>query len=263
MNFYNFSHFMQVWIFPPGLILAICIIAFIFKHYHYRSARYLYLLAFILLWAFSTPVITQKLLQPLQEKYPPLQLKNLAIDPENSAIIILGAGIDEAKEYKNGHILSAMTFERLHFAAHLYHQTRLPIIVSGGNKDDFKETEAGLMQHTLKESYQIPIKGMEDKSRNTEEESQFIRPLLLTNHIQTIYLVTHAWHMTRSMYAFQQALKKDNITVIPAPTGFINLLSSDDLANYLPSIKALTASTYALHEYVGMIWYRLKSIYKS
>lgn len=219
--------------------------------------------AFIIFWMFSTPIITQQFLDSLQNKFQPLQLNRLSKEKGKSAIVILGAGIDNAREYKSKHVLSSMTFKRLHYAAHLYARSQLPIIVSGGNKDNSADTEASLMSETLEESYHIKTKALENKSRNTEEEANYLVPILAAHHITTIYLVTHAWHMPRSIYAFSQVFKKTGVEVIPAPTGYISLLSEDRLANYLPSLKALDASVYVLHEYLGLAWYHIQSFMKA
>lgn len=256
MKLADLSHFLQIWLFPPGLIILLMLIGTLLRFYNKMIGKILQISAFLILWLLSTPVLTQRLLDPLQNQFYPLSMHQLKRN--KSAIIILGAGIDNAREYKNKHALSAMTFKRLHYAAHLYAYAKLPIIVSGGNKDNSADTEASLMSNTLAESYHIETAGEENKSRNTEDEANLIAPILVNADIHTIYLVTHAWHMPRSMYIFSKCLRSYHIEVVPAPTGYIALLSEDRFANYLPTLKALEASAYALHEYVGLVWYHAK-----
>ena len=243
--------------FPPGLNILLIVLGTCFYFYWRALGRTLQIGGILILWLLATPVITQRLVDGLQNKYGPLAMSELQVKRAQSAIVILGAGIDNAREYKNKHVLSAMTFKRLHYAAHLYSRSQLPIIVSGGNKDNGADTEASLMSETLSESYHIKTQALENKSRNTGEEAKYLVSVLAQNNIKRIYLVTHAWHMPRSMYAFSKVFASLNVSVLPAPTGYIYLLSEDKLANYLPSLKALDASAYALHEYVGLTWYYL------
>lgn len=256
MMLYDLSHFLQVWLLPPGLIIAMFVVGQGVKWRHRRLGRAIQYTAFLLLWLFSTPIITQLMINPLQQQYPHLKYEKLAVLP-HSAIVTLGAGVDNAQEYPTRLVLSEMSFKRLNYAAHLHRQTSLPIIVSGGNRGRYAETEAHLMQQTLADSYAIRTLAIEDKSKNTWEESKLIVPLLKEHHLKQIYLVTHAWHMPRSMAMFTAALKPYDITVIAAPTGYLNLLSNERWANYLPSMRALIASGYVLHEYLGLAWYRL------
>lgn len=259
MNLYNLSHFLQIWAFPPGLILLLFLLGFILVAYERISGKIIILFSFALFWLFSTPIITQHLIDGLQNQYPPLAIeKNLPATPiEHSAIVILGSGVENALEYPNKHTLSDKTLSRLQYAVYLHNKIHLPIIVSGGNRDKTASTEADLMQEVLTTLYHVPVILIENKSRNTRDEALLLAPLLKARNIHTIYLITHAWHMPRSMLAFKQAFDALGITIIPAPMGFVILQSGDRLSDYLPLVTALNTSVFALHEYVGILWYRL------
>lgn len=129
----------------------------------------------------------------------------------------------------------------------------LPIIVSGGGQENSSFTEAGLMAEVLRNNFHVPVLAIEDKSKNTADESQFLATIFRQYGIHTIYLVANAWHMSRSVYSFKNA----GMMVIPAPMGYVMLQSEQPLLNYLPSYESLEASNFALHEYIGLIWYRL------
>lgn len=258
MNLYNISHFLQIWAFPPGLILLLFLFGFILFAYHRTSGKVLILVTFVMFWLLSTPIITQHLIDGLQNQYKPLALETLVIPKEsNAAIIVLGSGVENALEYSNKHTLSDKTLSRLHYAVYLHSKTNLPIIVSGGNRDKTASTEADLMQEMLTTLYHVPVKLVENKSHNTKEEAMLLATLLKNQGIRTVYLLTHAWHMSRSMLAFKQSLNAIGINVIPAPMGYILLQSGEALSNYLPLLSALNTSVFALHEYIGILWYKL------
>jgi uncharacterized SAM-binding protein YcdF (DUF218 family) len=63
--------------------------------------------------------------------------------------------------------------------------------------------------------------------------------------------VTHAWHMPRAALAFAAS----GLTVIQAPTMF-TFVSSAPRA-FLPGIGAFRNAYFALHEYLGIAWYRM------
>jgi uncharacterized SAM-binding protein YcdF (DUF218 family) len=71
--------------------------------------------------------------------------------------------------------------------------------------------------------------------------------------INQIYLVTHAWHMSRAVLAFEAA----GFSVIPAPTGFTTL-PTDPLDLYLPNPQGMFESYLFIHEVCGWLWYKLK-----
>lgn len=95
---------------------------------------------------------------------------------------------------------------------------------------------------------------LEDKSRTTSENALFSKRFLAKKQIDTILLVTQAWHMTRSVAVFE----KVGLNVIPAPTAFEGGKPSFKLLDVLPSARALNMNRYALHEIVGAFWYMVR-----
>ena len=68
-------------------------------------------------------------------------------------------------------------------------------------------------------------------------------------------LVTSAFHMPRSMLSFQ----KMGMEVVAAPTDYRAKRSALTWADWLPSVSAMETSAAALHEYVGLPFYRISS----
>ena len=246
---------MQIWVFPPGLILSLMLVGFILIGMKKKSGNKLLMLAFLLFWLLSTPWLGQALIDGLQKRYTPLNATQQRFTGTDTAIVVLGSGVDIAPEYQNKDVASEETMSRVIYAAYLSRHTQLPIIVSGGNSDQLAHYEADLMRDLLQDNYGITVKAVETQSHNTEEQSQMLVPILKRHAIKTVYLVTHAWHMPRSIYAFEESFHANAITVIPAPMGFIALKSDSFVINLLPSINALRTSVYAMHEYLGLAWY--------
>jgi uncharacterized SAM-binding protein YcdF (DUF218 family) len=187
------------------------------------------------------------------EKYPALKLP-IIINNEQ-AIVILGAGNRfNAKEYGKD-IDGARALQRNHYGTFLHEQTGLPILVTGGNGEIGHDSEAAVMAYTLNNSFNVDVKWIEDKARNTAENAVYSAALLRENEIENIYLVTHAWHMPRAVLMFE----KQGMKVTPAPTIFTpNATWIASWSNYIPAASALENTYLALHEYIGIVWYKLR-----
>ena len=95
----------------------------------------------------------------------------------------------------------------------------------------------------------------EADSRNTFENALNAKEILSALDIKRVYLVTHAWHMPRAVWAFTRA----GLVTMPAPTGFTTRSNRErKLYGFLPSAKGLLLSSLALRERLGLAWYRLR-----
>ena len=72
--------------------------------------------------------------------------------------------------------------------------------------------------------------------------------------IRRVYLVTHAWHMPRSVLVFEKA----GLEVIPAPTRFVSR-ATPEWSDFLPTARAFSTSYYAIHEGLGLLWTHLRN----
>lgn len=208
------------------------------------------LFGLILLYVSSVPATTQWLRAQL-EVFPPLDLNGV----KAQAIVVLGADrYRNAPEY-GGDTVSGLGLERLRYAARLQKQTGLPILASGGNPLGEDMAEAQLMRQVLQQEFCARVRWIELASRNTYENAQNSSRILKEQDIQTILLVTHAWHMPRALEAFRHA----GLRVIPASTRYYRPgpLQKSLLA-WLPNAAALYYTQLALHEIMGRLWYRLR-----
>lgn len=148
---------------------------------------------------------------------------------------------------------NAQTLLRLRRAAQIQRLTNLPILVSGGSPEIAALSEAELMARSLQEDFRVPVKWVEGRSDNTAQNAQRSAELLKAAGINRIFLVTDAMHMPRAKNIFLST----GLIVIPAPTGFHaqNALQPHD---FLPTAGALKDSHYAMHEWLGLLWYRIR-----
>lgn len=234
-------------ILPPASLL---ILAFLGLALFFRRPRVgftLTLVALSALYALSTPALSTALLHSL-ERFPPWA----AQQPEEvQAIVILGAGKYVGAPEYSGDTVNDLALARLRYGARLQRATGLPILVTGGNPAG-GPPEAPIMAAFLREELHVPVRWVEARARNSRENAQLSARMLVSEGITHVLLVSHAWHMPRAIPEFERA----GLSVTPAPTGFTTNESWDAL-DFIPRASALTRSFYALHEYLGLLWYRM------
>lgn len=245
-----FTNLVAAFLLPPLNLLVMSLAGLLLWRKRPRLARILLSGAFFLLWLLSTPFLAESLLRSLEA--PPLKLTENTVSAE--AIIVLGGGSYlHAPEYA-GDTVGTASLERVRYAAHLYRNTRKPILLSGGTPLGNSISEARLMKQALEQEFNTPVQWLEEESINTLENARYSYRLLQKAGIKRIYLVTHAWHMPRSSMVFKAA----GFEVIAAPTAFTTRHKIDLLA-FVPNAGALHGTQIFLHEAIGMLWYRLKS----
>jgi len=235
-------------ILPPGGNIALLLLSYLCTAEILR--KFVQISACLALYICSLPAITTALAVPL-EVYPALKLeKNINAE----AIVVVAAGTyKNAMEYGQ-HSVGSLTLQRIRYAAWLQKKTGLPILVSGGRLNSDLALPAEVMHDTLTNEFNARVQWVEKNSRNTYENAVNSGEILKTHDIRNIVLVTHAWHMKRTVDAFSN----QGLEVYPAPTLFSGKLESPALVDFLPSAKALYMNRLLLHENIGNLWYKIR-----
>jgi uncharacterized SAM-binding protein YcdF (DUF218 family) len=240
---------------PPGVIIVVAVLGFLIQIRWMLVGNLVVALDVMALLILSLPLTGQQLMEGLESRFPPLSLAAApAADGSPGAIVVLGGGrYTDAPEYGGGDTVSRETLERLRYGAYLHRLTGLPILVSGGALYGEKTSEAELMQAALKRDFQVEARWMEGKSANTYENAEFSLPILSAAGVKRVYLVTHAWHMPRAVWSFENV----GISTVPAPLGFSTLGRAErETLGYYPSARGLQLSSMALRERLGLLWYQ-------
>ncbi len=246
---YFFTNFVAALLLPPLNAL----LPMAFGWYLWRSrpvtARFCVVIGVLLLVVQSLPVVAISLSRGLEPQ--PLYLERAG---NAQAIVVLGAGrYRDAPEY-GGDTVSSAGLVRLRYAAALQRATGLPLLVTGGKPDGGEVSEAETMSQTLVNEFKVPVKWTEGESENTRESAQRTAALFKKCGISRVLLVTHAEHMRRAAGAFSQT----GLYVVSAPTDFCSgpLTALD----FIPQAGGMAVTSRALHEWIGMLWYRLKAV---
>jgi uncharacterized SAM-binding protein YcdF (DUF218 family) len=175
----------------------------------------------------------------------------LPVGASPGAIIVLATDA----RYNDGEpeAVGPLTLERLAEAARQQRRLGLPILVSGGPPDHPETSLTALMSKALAEDFNVPVEWREDRSRNTFENASFSAAILRQVGVRSALVVVHPWDMARALWSFRAV----GYPVVPLPT-FENHGWSISALSFLPQIPALKDSYYALHELIGLGWYRVR-----
>ncbi len=244
---------LKAFILPPGLLILTGLLGLLMGRR--LLGKLLTLLTLLSLYVLSTPFFSAQLLNGLEQRFPTLS----PTKPDTGsaeAIVVLGADIyPDAPEY-GGDTANAPMLERVRYAAWLHFRTGLPIITSGGAMKPGNTPAAQAAAKVLEKEYAAKVLTTTERSLTTWEESNAIKQLTTQLGIQKIVLVTHAWHMPRAAYAFKRA----GIDFIPAPTVFqTRPRPVDKPSSWFPDAGIFFRSVTALHEYVGIAWYKARA----
>jgi len=236
---------------PPALNFVLLLLGLLLMLRYRRLGQGVMAFALVTLLLLSLPWVKYQVHLVL-ENYPPVEPAQLqTLDAGRSAIVVLGGGLRGfAPEY--GHEgLADNTLRRVLYAVEVATKRPLPLLVSGGGPQDSDDTEAALMAQMLGRMNLAP-RWQEDRSRNTWENAVLSASLLRQDGIETVVLVTDAWHMRRAVPCFEA----QGLTVVPAPTGFRSG-TYPDLRTLVPERTALFQTGDALREWLGVLTYAL------
>jgi len=238
---------------PPGGLILLAVVGLVFWRKWW--GRGFVGLALALLWLLSTEPVRDALTRPLEFQYQALNTAQLP--PDSMVIVLLGGGIyEKAPEYGGRDELGRFSMMRTLYAAKISRATGLPVYATGGGSITHESaTEGAVMRRWLIE-FGVPESKAyaEVAASNTWQNAVYIKKILGRRGIHHIVLVTSAWHMPRAVWCFKQ----NGLNVIPAPADYLTKQSSYDVRSFVPRWNVLAESGDALHEYLGMLWYRLR-----
>jgi|SRR5687767_4596215 len=237
-------------ILPPGGPFLVMLAGVLVARRAPRAGRALVWIGALSLALLSLPIVAWGLTRAFDRQ--PFDVAQAA---GAKAVVILGGGTRrDAREY-GGDTLARLSLERVRYGAQVAKRTGLPVLVTGGTPPGGRATEASLMRDALTGEYGVPVRWVEERSRNTHENARFSAALLKADGVERIVLVGHAFDLPRATAEFGDA----GIAAIAAPTG---LPSHGRVVpmDFVPSVTALQQSYYALYEMLANLVRRASSL---
>ncbi|MBI4469198.1 MAG: YdcF family protein [Acidobacteria bacterium] len=250
---FTLKQFLKGLILPPMPWLLLLLVALLF--WNRRWSRKLLLGTLLLATFLHSGLALHTVRHPLESRYAPL------IDPRTEepydAIVVLTGGLVPAGGLIPFPQISESMFRRLDEGWRLYRLAPRPMIVSGGHVDPFsppKNENQIACDYLIR--WGVPAQDVigEPRSRDTFESAVEVRKLLEQRGWRRYLLVTSAVHMPRSMLVFRSLCPDP----IPAPGDFTIGESTWSPLRLFPSEEAGGFMTSTLHEYIGLVNYRLR-----
>jgi uncharacterized SAM-binding protein YcdF (DUF218 family) len=225
---------------PPNLILF-AIAGLILAKWWRRTGPAITTVCLVFMLLLSLPLVANDLIFSLEQG-----LRSRGAGESPQAIVVLSGETDHVLDRTPDAVVGPLTLEREGAAAALWRRTGLPVLVSGGVLRRDKVAVARLMADSMEHDFGVPVKWVEDRSGTTWENAEDSAAILLPLGIRSVYVVTHAWHERRALMAFRHFgfVPVAAVVQLDAPDGDI-----------LPSARAWLQSYYALHEWIGLLWY--------
>lgn len=193
---------------------------------------------------FSSGKVASALMSPIEYQWPPV-LDARAQPAAQHIVVLTGWASDDADWPLSGRLNTSSAY-RVLMALELWQQRpELDLIVSG------TASTARIMADVLKASG-VPADKVriEDQSLSTAESAEFLKPFVGQ---APFFLVTSAGHLPRSM----AAMHKQGLTPVATPTDH-KLPRDWRRAELQPRPDTLGIADLAIHEYLGVLWYRLR-----
>jgi uncharacterized SAM-binding protein YcdF (DUF218 family) len=230
---------------PPINVLGLCAAGLVLARWYRGFGLALLSFGVLALFVLATPFASGWLICSLERTLPLIP----PVGDAPQAIVILSGNL--AHDARSAVLAPGwLTLERERAGAALARRTGLPILVTGGRVENSAETLGAVMARSMAEDFRTPVRWVEGDAEDTWANAENSAAMLKAQHISSIYLVTHAWHMRRALIAFAHtglAVTAAPIRIDPAPEA----VASD----FIPSASAWQVSYYALHEWLGCLYY--------
>jgi uncharacterized SAM-binding protein YcdF (DUF218 family) len=214
-----------------GLVLLIVAIFYLYANNIKKAKKYL-ILGLVWIGLVSYVPFANYLIKPLETAYPKLTV----IPTDVKYIVFLGGD----RQNRGWEVLR------------LYHNIQDCKIITSGYAGRGKIAGA-IKTANLLQSVGIPKDDIlvYPKPQDTKQEALNIKKILQN---KPFILVTSAYHMPRAMMIFRSI----GLDPIAAPTDY--KIRSSDKYSSLPDGYALKRTERAWHEYLGIIWFKLKEM---
>ncbi|MZP41976.1 YdcF family protein [Heliobacterium gestii] len=232
---------------PPGLFIPLFLFgAFYCQRRRLQGPALFSAVMTLLLYLVSAPVAGDAIIRSLESRYTPPDA------PSGDVIVMLGGGSTlDTPDIDGLGQMTGSSATRLLTAARLHRLTGAPIIVSAGQVYENSGVESRIALRQLV-GLGVPESKIiaEEISRNTEENARYTKEILDARGFRNPILVTSAFHMERSVGHFSKA----GVSTLPYPTDYrANRVATYTLADWTPTAAALSNTSLAIKEYLGLL----------
>jgi len=231
------------------LFLFISGLAFLIFFSKKKIGLSLIILAVALYYFFSITPVSNFLIYPLEVKY---EIPKEDSFQNISKIVLLTGGVKEDLYPLNSKLYESTLYRTVGALEVFLKGETVPTIIISGTSPVLPEARDGIAISEFLKSFGVPDEKiiLEDSSRNTRQAARELKSVIGED---AFLLVTSAYHMPRSVYAFE----KEELYPVPFPVDF-KMERATTILDFFPNPKNLRKSDLAFHEYFGLIYYKMK-----
>ncbi len=237
------------------MALGLALTARLPKKRRYRVGKCLLFLAMCILLLLSTEPVCNLLIYSLECQY---GTPSDQVPSDLDMVVILAGGVKPSGGFRKYPEASGLTYARLFNGVRVFKQSDAETLaLCGGRLRRSTESEAEVMK-TLACELGVQERQIltETTSGNTMENAAELAALAPSSRRRRIGLVTSAYHMLRSERVFRKQFPHD--TIVPIPVNYLYYPYWRDLRGLIPAADALLRSNYAIHEWIGIVWYSIR-----
>ncbi len=238
---YSFKIAIQTPIF--WLLISIC--CSIFCYLYLQPKMFVFSILICVFWVFSlTPLGASLWLGSLTMLNARVN-ESCSVNKNLTSVILLPGGLSWRPE-DSDEKLSSWSIERADRVVELSKESVFDQVMLPGGLGAGINSEAELLKIYLKNKIDIKKYVIAGKSNNTFENLETLMPLLNNQH--PYYLVTSYWHMPRAKGV------ADKMSLIICPVVTMRKINW----SLIPGLEAHWHTKAAIHEWLGLVWYRIK-----
>lgn len=251
MTLFFLKKLVSAFLMPLSIVLIMLILGVILFSKKPRFSRFMLTTGTVLLFLISFPPVSDALIEPLEQRYPPFSQSASPVD----YIVVLGCAHSANPELPPSAQLYPCSLQRAVEAYRIHTLHPEAQLITSGSAFGKSKSNAQVVKETLV-MLGVPNEKIlqENFPKDTEEEAQLIAPLVGS---KSVVLVTNANHMPRSVNYF---IKK-GVNVTPAPTGykvkqFTHIDRDYDKRNnwdyYFPHVRSAEQTNTVWYEWLGL-----------
>ncbi len=249
--------FVDVLLSPLGFGLLLALVLWLARGRLSRVALRIGIAIEFVLLVLSTPIGANAIVSWQESRAP---LPETCATPQPSAIVVLSGGIRrDAADVRDFATLNIASLQRTIAGAELARRTPdAQLILAGGPRiGGHNDVSQAAVMATIAEGFGVPAASIRAESLSTTTWENASRVRALDPPLpQRIWLVTSATHMPRSLLAFRAAgFEPCSYPADRRASPF------DGPADLLPSAGAIANTDAVLHEWIGEVAYRLRSVF--
>jgi len=232
------------------ILMVLCLILIMRptkKKKRFKFGKYALFLAIFILFLLSIEPVSNLLIYYLECRY---DVPSEEILADADMMVILGGGMNIAGGLRENAEARGLTYARMFNGVRIYKRSgATKLALCGGSAEVMKELAVEL---GVEESRIITETGSQTTMENASELAKLLPPA----EQRRIGLVTSALHMFRSEKAFKKQFPND--VIVPVPVNYIYCPEWYYPRHWIPSAKTFLHSNYAIHEWIGIVYYSIR-----